>query len=77
MAGGGIRSVLETWFSPHVRRRCGLVALIVGSILNLINQGDVLLKMGSPNWFKLVLTYLVPYFVCAFGAISAVRKPDR
>ncbi len=77
MARDEIRSGLKTWFSPYLRRRCGIVALVVGSVLNLINQGDILIKLGSPNWFKLVLTYLVPYFVCAFGAISAARKVGR
>ena len=39
-------------------------------MLNLINQGDALLGMASINWLKLVLTYCVPYAVCAYGAVT-------
>jgi hypothetical protein len=42
----------------------------VGTILNFINQGDALLGAASINWFKVVLTYLVPYAVCTYGAVS-------
>jgi hypothetical protein len=36
------------------------VALVVGTVLNLINQGDAILGAGSVNWLKLALTYFVP-----------------
>jgi len=42
---------------------------IVGTVLNLINQGDALLGMAPINWLKLVLTYCVPYAVCTYGAV--------
>ncbi len=53
-----------------VLRRSLKVALIVGTILNLINQGDALLDGSSPNLIKLTLTYLVPYCVSTYGAVS-------
>jgi hypothetical protein len=56
--------------SDGVPRRSLYVALIVGTVLNLINQGDVLLGMASINWPKLILTYCVPYVVCTYGAVS-------
>jgi hypothetical protein len=43
-----------------VPRRSLYVALVVGTVLNLINQGDALLGTASINWWKLVLTYCVP-----------------
>ena len=46
------------------------VAFVVGTVLNIINQGDALLSVGSINWVKLVLTYIVPYCVCTYGAVS-------
>jgi len=55
--------------SDGVPRRSLCVALIVGTVLNLINQGDALLGMASINWLKLVLTYCVPYAVCTYGAV--------
>lgn len=57
--------------SNGVPRRSLYVALVVGSVLNLINQGDALLGAGSLNWFKIALTYSVPYFVCTYGAVSS------
>jgi hypothetical protein len=56
--------------SDGVPRRSFYVALIVGTILNLINQGDAILGTGSIDWLKVVLTYFVPYAVCTYGAVS-------
>jgi hypothetical protein len=56
--------------SDGVPRRSLYVALIVGTVLNLINQGDALLGTAPINWLKLVLTYCVPYAVCTYGAVS-------
>ena len=46
------------------------VALIVGTVLNVINQGDALLGTAPLNWVKIILTYIVPYCVCTYGAVS-------
>ena len=63
--------------SDGVPRRSLYVALIVGTVLNLINQGDALLGMASINWLKLTLTYCVPYVVCTYGAVSyRLKKMD-
>jgi len=48
------------------------VALVVGTILNLINQGDRLATGELLDWGKLALTYLVPFVVASFGAWSAM-----
>ena len=57
--------------SDGVPRRSFYVALVVGTILNLINQGDAIFDLGSVNWLKVLLTYFVPYAVCTYGAVSA------
>lgn len=57
--------------SDGVPSRSLAVALVVGTVLNLINQGDALLGGGSVNWLKIALTYLVPYAVCTYGAVSS------
>ena len=63
--------------SDGVPRRSLYVALIVGTVLNLINQGDALLGLASINWLKLILTYCVPYVVCTYGAVSyRLKKAD-
>ena len=57
--------------SGGVPRRSLWVAAIVGTILNLINQGDRLLSGQSLDLAKLALTYIVPYCVATYGAVSA------
>jgi hypothetical protein len=44
------------------------VALVVGTILNLINQGGRLADGLPPAWFHLALNYLVPYLVSSYSA---------
>jgi hypothetical protein len=56
--------------SDGVPRRSLYVAVVVGTILNLINQGDAMLVGGAINWAKIVLTYAVPYLVSTYGAVS-------
>ena len=65
-----LSNTFSYWTSNGVPRRSSLVALLVGSVLNLINQGDELFRSDRINWAKLVLTYAVPYFVATYGAVS-------
>ena len=44
------------------------VAAVVGSVLNLINQGPVIWDGGRVSWVHLVLNYLVPYCVASYSA---------
>lgn len=55
-------------------RRAVVVSLIVGTILNLINQGEALIGRGAVDWVRLGLTYSVPFFVSLHGALSATRR---
>jgi hypothetical protein len=56
--------------SDGVPRRSLLVALIVGTVLNLVNQGDALFGGGKLDLTKIVLTFAVPYCVATYGAVS-------
>ena len=47
-----------------------MVAVIIGTILNLINQGDALFQGEHLNLLKIALTYAVPYCVATYGAVS-------
>lgn len=44
------------------------VALVVGTILNVINQGGRVMDGLSPSWFHVGLNYLVPYCVSSYSA---------
>ena len=46
------------------------VAAVVGSILILINQGDLVFQGKLPPPWKLLLTYCVPYSVSTYSAAS-------
>ena len=53
------------------------VALVVGTVLALINYGDrIFLRhdMRLLDWIKLALTYLVPYCVATYGAARFAGK---
>ena len=65
------RSMLTLALSDGIPRRALFVALIVGGILNLINQGDEIFRDVPITWWKLILTFIVPYFVSTHGAITA------
>lgn len=60
---------------PLVRRSL-LIALIVGTALTAINQGNVIVGgdfLGQLAW-KIPLTYSVPYCVSTAGAILNARR---
>ena len=64
------RTILQFCVTDGVPRRSLLVALIVGVILNVINQGDVLITGGDVDMLKVALTFIVPYCVATYGAVS-------
>ncbi|MGD9631876.1 MULTISPECIES: nitrate/nitrite transporter NrtS [unclassified Afipia] len=72
-----LKQACQCALSNGVPCRSLFVALIVGTILNLINQGDALFGVGPINWIKVVLTYLVPYAVCTYGAVSFQMRDAR
>lgn len=55
---------------PGVARRSFVVALIVGTVLNIINQGDTIFAGEAVSWGKAALTFAVPYCVATYGAVS-------
>ncbi len=62
---------------PHLRQTIR-IALIVGTVLFVINQLDVVLRGGATPvvWFKIALTYLVPFCVSNLGILIASHR-DR
>lgn len=65
-----LRRICSYCLSESVPKRSLCVALFVGTLLNLINQGDALFGAASLNVTKITLTYLVPYCVATYGAVS-------
>lgn len=52
------------------------IALVVGTILNLINQGDAIISLDfdNINHLKSLLTYVVPFLVSTYTALSLKIK---
>ena len=63
----------ELAFSDGTPKKSVMTALVVGTILAIINHGDSILKGESINYFKILLTYCVPYCVTTWGAIHGKR----
>lgn len=62
--------------SPPIARAALQVSLVVGTILNVLNQGPELLHHGAVSWPRIALNYVVPWCVSAFSAArQAARGP--
>ena len=57
-------------------RRSITVALVVGTILVLLNHGDTVLagNWNSALYWKIPVTYCVPFCVASFGALTNSRR---
>ncbi len=54
-----------------------VMGLVVGTVLTAINQGDFMLAGQMPDPAKAGLTYMVPYLVATYGAVTAKRAAWR
>ena len=61
--------------TPMLRRSL-IVSIVVGTVLTLLNQGDLLIAgdWTEPLYWKIPLTYCVPFMVATYGALSNGRR---
>jgi hypothetical protein len=66
---------IQTAATKSIQRNGLKVAIIVGTLLNLINQGDVILNgaWSEIQVPKLLLTFCVPYCVAVYAGTQAMR----
>ena len=70
---------MNTWLhratSRPVVHRALTIALVVGPILVLINQGDLLFGGDASqfSWVKAVLTFVVPYLVSTLSSLLSMN----
>lgn len=50
-------------------------AAVAGTLLNLVNQGKALASGDGVDWWRIALTYCVPYVVATFGAVRGSARP--
>ncbi len=73
----------KTWLQhslqPDIAGRGLKVALIVGTVLTAINQGDVLAgSVVTPGvLIKILLNYFVPYIVSVYAELEVVTSRQR
>lgn len=44
------------------------IAFVVGTVLNLINQGEAIFSGLAVDWLHALLNYVVPYCVASYSA---------
>lgn len=59
----------KIWFARNTQLTAIKVALVVGTVLNLINQGAALWGDSTISWLHLLLNYIVPYSVASYSAV--------
>ena len=71
-----MREWVSLAFRPDVVRRGVRVGLVVGTLLTVINYGDIIWKgdFDPAQWWRIVLTYCVPYLVSTYAGVSALRE---
>ena len=70
-----LRSALETCRTPSNLRRTLTIAAIVGCILSIINEGDLILHSHTNGGtaVKIGLNFVVPFLVSNLGVLAGTR----
>lgn len=65
--------IIDISFQLETLKTSVKVALVVGIILNLINQGDLIIGMNfnEINMTKFLVTFLVPFGVSTYSTVKA------
>ena len=59
--------------NSKVIKRALYIALIVGTLLNVINQYDAFFHASTIHWIKAALTYCVPFGVSLISSIITMK----
>ena len=75
----GLRAILAYCLERDTLARSTKTALVVGTILALINHGQQLLAgRFAPEWVvPMLITYLVPFSVATYGQVQGKRQRDQ
>lgn len=68
-----MRPFLVTMCRPRILGDALKVSLLVGTLLNLINQGERLIAGDGLLWDHVFMNYLVPFCVAAYSGARALQ----
>lgn len=73
-----MRAAIGYCLRPEHLRRTARIAVVVGTILMVINQGNVILGGDATTltWVKTGLDYCVPFVVSNLGLLAGRREKD-
>ena len=68
---------LTTAAEPSILKRSLMVSAIVGTILMVINHGDVIVSghISLLHLYKIGLSYLVPFLVSSYSSVASKLTP--
>ena len=75
--GGFFREFWRSAQRPEVFRRCVVIAIVVGTLLTLVNEFDAILGSRSDPelaW-RVGANYVIPFVVSNLGAMGFDSKP--
>ena len=72
-----MRALVRASIAPPNVASAVCVSLVVGTVLNAINQGSTLLAGGPVSWPHLFLNYLVPYCVASYSGVTARLRREQ
>ena len=68
------RTALRTVFTWPYLQRSLVVGAVVGTLLNVINQGYAVFGPVEFRWLNALLTYCVPFCVSTYGAYTGLAS---
>jgi hypothetical protein len=70
------RDAVRQLLSGATASTCLPVALVVGTVLSLVNQADVIVQgtAGAAVVLKVLANYAIPFVTSSTGALLAVRR---
>lgn len=72
-----MKSLWQALGSARIVRNALRVALVVGTLLNVINQGGAIWSGLAIDWFHVLLNFLVPYCVASYSAARNQIAKDK
>ena len=73
---GRIATLLKAMTGRRVIANAIRVSLVVGTCLNVINQGPTVWRGAGIEWTKFLLNFAVPYLVASYSAAKALKEME-